>query len=283
LAVHDVISSLFREAALDDAGRSLWEPALPSLELAVTGGDEEPFLGAVEDIARGAGIGQGVPVVALLDAYTQASGALLAGLQASDDDRANEAARRLRAIERVALTRIAAGYSAGLEETISRLRARAADVSPVDGDTGAIKAVELLERLDLEVNRCQRMNLSLGLLALEPQAEGAPETAARRSGGPLHQVGDCLRGNLRRYDSIGLTSDGGFLLVLPDISRRGLAGAAERLRRELAAFAGPSATPRVRFALAHYDYVDLNAGEMLEALDDTMRRARVVREPITWS
>jgi len=281
--VHDVISSVFREAALDDAGRSLWEPALPSLELAVTGGDEEPFLGAVEDIARGAGIGQGVPVVALLDAYTQASGALLAGLQSSDDDRANEAARRLRAIERVALTRIAAGYSAGLEETISRLHARAADVSPVDGDTGAIKPVELLERLDLEVNRCQRMNLSLGLLALEPQAEGAPETAARRSGGPLHQVGDCLRGNLRRYDSIGLTRQGGFLLVLPDISRRGLAGAAERLRRELDACVAPGSASDYVFALAHYDFVDADSTEMLASLETSVREARSVHEPLTWS
>jgi hypothetical protein len=29
--------------------------------------------------------------------------------------------------------------------------------------------------------------------------------------------------------------------------------------------------------------VDVNAGEMLEALDNSMRRARVVHEPLTWS
>jgi GGDEF domain-containing protein len=99
----------------------------------------------------------------------------------------------------------------------------------------------------------------------------------------LREVGECLHENLRRYDSVGLTPDAGFLLVLPDISRRGLAGAAERLRRELAASTGASSAPRFLFALAHYDYVDVNAGEMLEALDHSVSRARVVHEPLTWS
>ena len=110
-----------------------------------------------------------MPVAAILSRVCRVSGILLAGLESCDDDRAPEAARRLRALERVALTRIASGYSAGLEETISSLRARAADASPFDGASGAVKSGELFARLDLEVNRCQRMNLSLGLLALESQ------------------------------------------------------------------------------------------------------------------
>ena len=130
------------------------------------------------------------------------------------------------------------------------------------------------------------MELSLGLLelALEESARGEVSPSAREDlRGILHEVSGCLRENLRRYDSIGRTSDGGFLLVLPDISRRGLAGAAERLRRELAGSAGSSAPSRFLFALAHYDYVDVNAGEMIEALDHSMRQARVVHEPLTWS
>ena len=134
------------------------------------------------------------------------------------------------------------GYSAGLEETIGRLRRDAEDASPVDLSTGALKPSEIIEQLSLEVNRCQRMELSLGLLELALEERGRRRALASRrartAGAFCTRSGECLRENLRRYDSIGLTPDGGFLLVLPDISRRGLAGAAERLRRELAASAG---------------------------------------------
>lgn len=278
--MRELISPLFREADLDEVGRSLWEPMLPLLEHAAAGGDQEPFLDAVEAASRGAGIGQGMHIAAILSSYAEMNGVLLAGLESCDDDRAPEAVRRLRALERVALTRIASGYSAGLEETISSLRARAADASPVDGASGAVKSGELFARLDLEVNRCQRMNLSLGLLALESQAGG--EAADGHGAGPPHPAGDCLRGNLRRYDSIGLTRQGGFLLVLPDISRRGLSGAAERLRRELDACVAPGGASDYVFALAHYDFVDADPTEMLAALETRVREARSEHEPLTW-
>ena len=280
--MHDLISALFREVEFDEIGRSLWEPAIPLLERAVSGSDEEPFLSAVEAVARGAGIGQSMPVATLLDAYWRSSRTLSACLGADDHALAREAASRLHTLERSALTRIAAGYSAGLEETIAGLRARAAEASPVDGDTGAIKPAELLERLDLEVNRCQRMNLSLGLLALEPQGGLPPEGSARRSAGASRDVGDCLRGNLRRYDSVGLTGRGGFLLVLPDISRRGLAGAAERLRRELDECVAYGGAGDYLFALAHYDFVDTSTAEMLSSLEMSVTQARAVQEPLTW-
>lgn len=280
--MHDLTGTMFRAAELDEIGRSLWEPALPLLERAVTGGDEEPFLGAVEAVARGAGISQSMPVAALLDAYSRFSRALTVSLRAHDDRLARRAARRMQAVERVALTRIAAGYVAGLEETIAGLRAHAAESSPVDDYTGAIKPVELLERLDLEVNRCQRMNLSLGLLELEPQAAVAPDVAGHGRAGASHDVGECLRGNLRRYDSIGLTRQGGFLLVLPDISRRGLAGAAERLRREIDGCVPSPGAGEYLFALAHYDLVDTDPAEMLSSLETGVTQARAVREPLTW-
>ena len=278
--MRELISPLFREADLDEVARSLWEQMLPLLERAVVGGDQEPFLGAVEAASRGAGISQSIPVAAMLSAYAEMNGVLIDGLEACDDDRAPEAARRLHTLERIALTRIASGYSAGLEETISSLRAHAADASPVDDVSGAVKWGELFARLDLEVNRCQRMNLSLGLLALESQA--GDEAADSHGSGPLHQVGDCLRGNLRRYDSIGLTRQGGFLLVLPDISRRGLSGAAERLRRELDVCVAPGGASDYVFALAHYDFVDADPTEMLAALDTSVREARSMHESLTW-
>ena len=282
----ELIFTVYGDLELGEVSRSLWEPASPHLARFVSGDDQAPLLDAVEAVARGAGLSQSVPVAVLLDAFSGGCSALCDGLHAHGTAEAREACRLLLGLENVALTRIATGYCAGLEETIVRLRREAADASPFDLSTGAMKPDEIVERLSLEVNRCQRMGLSLGLLELaleEPAGDEALSASREGYRGVLHEVGECLRENLRRYDSVGLTSDGGFLLVLPDISRRGLAGAAERLRRELAACAGPPAPPHFLFALSHYDYVDVNAGEMLEALDHSVRRARVVHEPLTWS
>ncbi len=282
----ELIFTVYGDLELGEVSRSLWEPAMPHLARFVGDDDQARLLAAVEDVARSAGLSQSAPVAVLLDAFSGGCKALCDELHAHGTAEAREACRLLLGLENVALTRIATGYCAGLEQTIVRLRRDAAEASPLDLSTGAMKPDEIVEQLSLEVNRCQRMELSLGLLELAMEEAGRDEASpGAREGyrGVLREVGECLRENLRRYDSIGLTPDGGFLLVLPDISRRGLAGAAERLRRELAASAGPSASPRFLFALAHYDYVDVNAGEMLEALDHSMRQARVVHEPLTWS
>jgi len=283
--VDELILTVYGDLELSEMSRSLWEPAIPHLARFM-GGDEGPMLAAVEDVARSAGLSQSAPVAMLLGEFTRGGETLRHGLRAQDSAEAREACQRLLDLENAALTRIATGYSAGLEEIIVRLRRDAADASPLDLSTGAMKPDEIIEQLSLEVNRCQRMELSLGLLALALEEAGREEASPRAREdvrGALHEAGECLRESLRRYDSIGLTSEGGFLVVLPDISRRGLAGAAERLRRGLAVSAGPSATPRFLFALAHYDYVDLNAGEMLEALAHGVRQAHVVHEPLTWS
>jgi GGDEF domain-containing protein len=284
--VDELIFTLYGDLELGEVGRRLWEPAIPHLAALVGGAGEAPLLAALEDVARSAGLSRSVPVAVLLDEFARGSKALCDRLHAHGTTEAREVCRLLLGLENVALTRIATGYSAGLEETIDRLRRDAEDASPLDLATGAMKPAEIIEQLSLEVNRCQRMELSLGLLELaldEPAHDEVSSCAPEEYRGMLHEAGECLRENLRRYDSVGLTSDGGFLLVLPDISRRGLAGAAERLRRELAASAGPSAVPSILFALAHYDYVDTNAGEMLESLEKSMRRARVVNEPLAWS
>ncbi len=160
----------------------------------------------------------------------------------------------------------------------------AEESSPLDADSGAIKPREFGGRVSLEVERCQRMDLPLGLLEL---AVDSRETERRAAGRPsradLHQIGDCLRENLRRYDSVGLTDDGAFVLVLPDISRRGLAGAAERLRREIGSCGGHGHPRELTFALAHYDFMDVNAQEMLALLGRSMHHAREAHQPIAWA
>ena len=203
----------------------------------------------------------------------------------SGGDGAEAAARRLLALEHMALTRVAAGYAAGLADTIDRLRRVAEDASPLDVDSGAIKPGEFGERLSLEVERCQRMDLPLGLLEL---GVAAGDEERRAAGRPVRaevgMVGACVRENLRRYDSVGLTDDGDLVLVLPDISRRGLAGAAERLRRELDACGGRrGAAPELTFALVHYDFVDVNAQEMLAVLGRSVDQAKEAGQPIVWA
>jgi GGDEF domain-containing protein len=277
--VIDLIGAAFAELQLGDAGRGLWEPAVAHV-VQVAEGDDEPFLGVIEESARGAGLSQSVPLASLLEAYGKGSEGLCAGLLAAGTREAEEASLRLAAVERLALERIACGYSAGLEENIVRLQREADEASPVDSTTGAMKPETIAHRLSLEVNRCQRMEQSLGLLELAVE-DSAPEAASctrDQFRDIMPTVGECLRENVRRYDSIGLTSDGGFLVVLPDISRRGLAGAADRLRRQLAECAGRGAGAPFVFALAHYDYVDVNAAEMLTALERSMHEARLVRD-----
>ena len=268
---------------LNEVGRDLWEAGLPHLAGALAG-DEAPLLSSLEGVARSAGLSQSTPVTALLDAFSDGSAQVRGRILAAGSPGAEADTRRLLAVEHVALTRIASGYSSGLEQTITQLRHVVEEASPLDADTGAMKPGELGERLSLEVERCQRMDLSLGLLelAIGPADQRGPAGRSDQHAA-LHEIGECLRDNLRRYDSVGLTSDGAFLLVLPDISRRGLAGAAERLRRELGVCAGQSPPPGLVFALAHYDFVDVNATEMLDGLRRSMHEARSAKQPIAWS
>lgn len=273
-----VIAALLAEGSFDETGEDLWEAAQPHLPEALTGRDR-PLLDAIEDVARTVGAGRTVDVGALFNAYLTGSDLLRAGLLASALPEAREACRHLIALEHVALTRLAAGYAAGLEETIARLEWDAEQSSAVDGTTGAIKPLELQARLTLEVDRCQRMDLPLGLLALdigEPEQPQQQAVAADRQ-----TVGTCLQDNLRRYDSVGLTRGGAFVLVLPDISRRGLAAAAERLRRELAGCLHGEVPMFI--ALAHYDFVDASPTEMLHALEEGLRQARQLRQPLAWA
>jgi GGDEF domain-containing protein len=278
------IDRVFDELDLDDAVRDLWEPVFPHLGRALDG-DDVAFLDAVEQVARSAGLCQSVTVEDLLGSLSRGSRALRAGLLADGAAGAEESCRRIVGLEPVALTRIAAGYFVGMEETIIRLRREAAESSAIDAPTGAMRREHIFDRLTLEVERCQRMDLSLGLLELEFEEAGVGEPQDGGSGPAMviPAVSECLRDNLRRYDSIGLAPDGGLLLVLPNISRRGLSGAAERLRRELDGCVGDHSAPQAIFALAHYDFVDVNATDMIAALDQGMRQAHAVHESLIWS
>ena len=269
------------DLALGDEGEDLWDQLLPHLSSALSD-DPGPFLDALEAAGRGAGFTRRVPVAALLDAYAAGDARIRERLLGSGGLESEESARLLLGLERVALTRLAEGYADGLEDTIDRLRRQADEASPVDAASGAMKPAEFGERLSLEVERCRRMDLPLGLVELAVDVTEAERHAVAHGGALLHDVGACLRESLRRYDSVGLTPEGSFVLVLPDVSRRGLAGAAERVRRQVDSCSGHE-PPEVTFALAHYDVVDASASEMLTALGRSLQEAREGKQPPTWS
>ncbi len=272
------------DLASGEAGRDLWELALAHLPSALAG-DEKAYLDALEAAARAGALVGRVSLTELLDAYREGVARLGTRVTAGDHAKAEATTRRLFALEHVALTRIAAGYCGGLGEIIDQLRRVAAEGSTVDGDTGAIKPDELDDRLSLEVERCRRMDLPLGLLELALDDGGDERILAGTvtwDRAILREIGDCLRDNLRRYDSVGLAQDGAFLLVLPDVSRRGLAGAAERLRRELDHCAERRGAPAFTFALAHYDMVDVSADEMRTGLSRGMAEARSSHQTLAW-
>jgi GGDEF domain-containing protein len=246
-------------------------------------GSDARFLDALEAAARGAGLTQSVPVTDLLEAYTVGSAQIRELVLRAGGVGAEAHARRLLALEHEAFARLAAGYAEGLQDTIERLRRLADESSPVDVYSGAMKPAEFGERLSLEVERCQRMDLPLGLVELAVDGGEGERRAVGHGGAVMRQVGTCLRESLRRYDSVGLTQDGAFVLVLPDISRRGLAGAAERIRRQVDACAGHGAPPGVTFALAHYDFVDASAPEMLATLSHSLHEAQQDDHPLAWA
>lgn len=270
------------DLGLDEEGEDLWGELLPHLSPALSG-NEAAFLDALEAAGRAAGLVQRVPVAGLLNAYAAGGEKVRGMLLGSGDPAAEALARRLLGLERQALSRLAGGYADGLQDTIARLHRLADDSSPVDVDSGAIKPAEFNERLSLEVERCQRMDLSLGLVELLVDGGEDDRRAGVRASGSRHEVGACLRESLRRYDSVGLTQEGAFVLVLPDISRRGLAGAAERIRRQVGACAGHGASSEVTLALAHYDFVDASAPEMLSTLHRSLRQARRGDQRLAWA
>ena len=79
------------------------------------------------------------------------------------------------------LRALAAGYAAGLEDIIEQLNRSVAATSPIDDATGAMKPAATAERLTLEVLRCQRMDLSLGVVEMGVELEGEAGLAARNA------------------------------------------------------------------------------------------------------
>jgi GGDEF domain-containing protein len=130
----------------------------------------------------------------------------------------------------------------------------------------------------MEINRCQRMQLPMGVAVVFNRGTDAGEPSET----PALAVGRVLRENLRRYDELGRLETGEFVAVLPDVSRTGLAAAAERLHGQLAEDPRTTAAPRC-MALTHLDCVDVTVGDLLEQVTDALQHARAGDDYICWT
>jgi hypothetical protein len=266
-ALHEALDSLLRDERLAPC----WAPLVAPFRR-ILDGDEEDFADAVHELARAAAL-RGEPHISELLSLLQAGFVRLTQPNASD-----EMGRRLEELSVTALRCAALGYTAGLEQKLAALEGLVAGASPVDPKTGALRPRDLNEHLSLEISRCQRMQLPLGLAAVFGPAPAAGEPAGRLTAG----VGHVLRENLRRYDDLGCLETGEFVAVLPDASRSGLAAAAERLHSRLAEDPRTAGIPH-RMALTHFDCVDVTVVDLLEQLAEALQHARAGDDYISWT
>ncbi len=277
----EVIVKVLADLSLSEPRRDVWEPLLPHITVADPV-DDAVFLAAVEEVARSAGLAGSSSVETLFQGFGEGCDVVRRKLAVAPPTEESEAWRRVVALEREALGRLAGGYASGLRELIVRLEQQAELLSPVDAVTGALRPESLAERLELEVDRSRRMQLPLGVVEL---SIGGDESATVACNDPLafpaaREAAVSLRESVRPYDSIGLTEDGGYLIVLPDVSRRGMAGVAERQRR---AMAGYAAAGRLSVALDHLDPVDVSAAQIMKTVHDGVLEARALRQSLVWA
>ncbi len=280
-----LLADAARTVTLDEPYRTLWEPLLDPLVPAVEAREPAGFLAAVE--AQSRLLGQAGDV-GLRDVFEGLEGGIealrSAVLSREQTARAEEIAGSLLRLEGESMVRAGVGYAEGLEERVDALSQQIESLSPVDVLTGTMKPVELESQLVLEINRCQRMDLSLGVAALvvDGHADLAKRDGREAADAELRRVGAVLRESLRRYDSIGRLEVNEFIAVLPDVSRSGLASAMERLRRQLEDKDGRPDIVRFLFALLHLDVVDVAPPDILDQLRRGARKVRSGERYVLW-
>lgn len=280
-----LLADAARAVTLDEPYRALWEPLLDPLLPAVESHDPAGFLAAVEAQSRLLGRAGGVGLRGVFDGLQSGLEAMRGAVLAKESTaHAEDLADRLLRLEGESMVRAGVGYAQGLEERAGSLARQVESLSPVDPLTGAMKPEHLESQLVLEVSRCQRMDLSLGVAALlvDGLADLVKRDGRDAADGELSRVGAVLGESLRRYDSIGRLEDDEFVAVLPDVSRSGLASAVERLRRHLEEGEGRADVARYRFALLHLDVVDVAPQDLLGQLRRAAKKARSGERGLVW-
>jgi hypothetical protein len=255
--VDDELRGCLDELAGDPSAGRLWRPIAEALGAALDGGEDGALARAALATARSIALSGRAGLPLLLDQ-------LLLGLDRLRVCGAGEGETFV-ACQTVLLRSVAEGYAEGLEETVGELRRRAEELLTVDPSSGVLRQRQTGEHLALELLRCQRMDLPLGVAALQPAEDGSV-SGRRRTSRRRDVVGKLLRDNVRRYDGVGMLEDGGHVLFLPGVSRDGLLSAAERLHRQIAEDPRTAAYARSTFALLHLDCADLSSAEILAAV-----------------
>ncbi len=280
-----VLAEAARAVTLDEPYRTLWQPLFDPLMPAVEEHDPAGFLAAVEARSRLYGQAGGLDLrevfVGLQSGIEALRGAVLAQEPTA---RAHEIAGDLSRLEGESIVRAGVGYAEGLQDRVGALAQQIETLSPVDALTGAMKPGHLESQLVLEVGRCQRMDLSLGVAALV--VDGLADVAARdgreAADTELGRIGALLCEGVRRYDSVGRLEDHEFVAVLPDVSRSGLASAIERLRRHLESGEGRPDLVRFLFALLHLDVVDVAPADILDQLRRGAQKVQTGERYVLW-
>jgi GGDEF domain-containing protein len=266
-ALHETLQSLLRDERLAPT----WVPLVVPLRR-ILDGDDEDFADAVHELGRTAAV-RGEPHISDLLSFLEAGFARLAEPHSEP-----ELAGRLADLSSMSVRCVAIGYAVGLEEKLTALQELIDEASPLDPDTGVLRPRDLREHLSMEINRCQRMQLPMGVAVFfnrGTDAGGPAET-------PALAVGRVLRENLRRYDELGRLETGEYVAVLPDVSRIGLGAAAERLHSQLAEDPRTTAAPRC-MALTHLDCVDVSVGDLIEQVEEALQHARAGDDYICWA
>ncbi|HJW74522.1 MAG TPA: diguanylate cyclase [Thermoleophilia bacterium] len=280
-----LLADAARAVTLDEPYRALWEPLFDPLLPAVESHDPAGFLAAVEAQSRLLGRAGGLGLRDVFDGLQNGIEAMRGAVLSKEHTaHAEDLAGRLLRLEGESMVRAGVGYAEGLEERAGSLALQIERLSPVDPLTGAMKPEHLESQLVLEISRCQRMDLSLGVAALV--VDGLTDLTKRdgrdAADRELSRVGSVLGESLRRYDSIGRLQDNEFIAVLPDVSRSGLASAVERLRRHLEDGEGRPDLARFLFALLHLDVVDVAPPDMLDQLRRAAKKVRGGEGSLVW-
>jgi diguanylate cyclase (GGDEF)-like protein len=278
------LAAAIEAVTLEPPADQVWGPLVADLADVVAGADSAPFLAALEAQAHLLAHRHTFGMEAVFEGLGAGFASFTEALGKASQGEAAEAASRLARLESEALMRAGIGYARGLEEAVEQLSGQVDYLSPEDPLTGVMKEGEIVRRLGLEVDRCRRTEISLGLTLVGVDCLDA----VRRQGGPgepnefLCRVAHLMGDSLRKYDAIGRRGDEAFLVVLPHVSRRGLQAVMERFRNDLADECPAVLHAHFSFALAHLDYFDLGAGEMLTQLEGGLAQARASDDPIVW-
>ena len=118
----------------------------------------------------------------------------------------------------------------------TRLHAETVALSVTDALTGLANRRHLFRQLEQEVARAARFRTHVSLLMVDlDHFKDFNDTAGHIAGDAvLRQVGEVLRGQLRRVDVVARYGGEEFCVVLPQISKADALQVAEKLRRSLA-------------------------------------------------